>query len=241
MKQVLFLLFITFQLSVFSQVEMRYNSSTEDLPNWVQLMYVKNPDEGTVIEAYRSYYKSHKLVKNQHTQYYKRWVRNLSRTTTLPQTKKNSKSMQNIFSWLSTSNSITIDWGAIPGGPHTLEVIESNGGCSSALVTLDVTIVDSPTATAGPNGDICVGDIYSLSSATATNQMSVLWTAPLGDGIFTNASSLNPDYTPGPNDIIAGTVDLTLTVTGNSPCLSISSTMTLTVVPNPTPGPIFHN
>ena len=37
-------------------------------------MYAENPDEGAVIEAYRSYYKSHKLVKNKHTQYYKRWV-----------------------------------------------------------------------------------------------------------------------------------------------------------------------
>ncbi|MGY8951669.1 MAG: hypothetical protein ACKVJW_07780, partial [Flavobacteriales bacterium] len=64
---------------------------------------------------------------------------------------------------VSTLNSITIDWGAIAGGPHTLEVIESNGVCSSALVTLDITIVDGPTATAGPNGDVCVGDIYSLS------------------------------------------------------------------------------
>ena len=79
-----------------------------------------------------------------------------------------------------------------------------------------------------------------LSAATATNQISVLWTTS-GDGTLTNASSLNPDYIPGANDILAGTVDLTLTVTGNSPCLSISSTMILTVIPNPTPGPIFHN
>jgi len=92
MRKILFLLFITFQFAVFSQVEMKYNTNTEDLPNWVQLMYAENPDEGAVIEAYRSYYKIHKLVKNKHTQYYKRWVRNLSRTTTLPQNQTNSKS-----------------------------------------------------------------------------------------------------------------------------------------------------
>ena len=138
---------------------------------------------------------------------------------------------------VSTSNSITIDWGAIAGGPHTLEVIESNGGCSSALVTLDITIVDGPTATAGPNGDICVGDIYSLSSASATNQVSVLWTTS-GDGTFTNASSPNPDYTPGTNDIATGTVDLTLTSTGSGPsgssCSTNSSTLTLIIHPVPT-------
>ena len=138
---------------------------------------------------------------------------------------------------VSTLNSITIDWGAIAGGPHTLEVIESNGGCSGALVTLDITIVDGPTATAGPNGDVCVGDIYSLSSATATNQVSVLWTTS-GDGVFTNASSLNPDYTPGTIDIAAGTVDLTLTSTGSGPagssCATNSSALTLTIHQVPT-------
>ena len=137
------------------------------------------------------------------------------------------------------TNYITIDWG-IAGGPYTLEVIESNGGCTSALVTLDITIVDAPTSTAGSNGDVCVGDIYSLSGS-ATNQVSVLWTTS-GDGTFTNASSLNPDYTPGPNDIIAGTVDLTLTSTGTAPsgsaCATSSSMMTLTIhqVPTATAG-----
>ena len=137
---------------------------------------------------------------------------------------------------ISTSNSITIDWGAIAGGPHTLEVIESNGGCSSALVTLDITIVDGPTATAGPPADVCVGDIYTLSGS-ATNQVSVLWTTT-GDGVFTNASLLNPDYTPGPGDIATGTVGLTLTSTGSGPvgssCATNSSTITLTIHQLPT-------
>ena len=138
---------------------------------------------------------------------------------------------------VSTSNSITIDWGAIAGGPHTLEVIESNGGCYSTLVTLDITIVDGPTASAGLNSDICVGDIYSLSSATASNQVSVLWTTS-GDGTFSTASSLNPDYTPGINDMTTGIVDLTLTATGTAPassaCATNSSTLILTIHQVPT-------
>ena len=159
----------------------------------------------------------------------------------------NPPSVGSIYQWtlsgggvinpVSTSNSITIDWGAIAGGPHTLEVIESNGGCYSTLVTLDITIVDGPTASAGLNSDICVGDIYSLSSATASNQVSVLWTTS-GDGTFSTASSPNPDYTPGTNDIATGTVDLTLTSTGsgpaNSSCSTNSSTLTLTIHQVPT-------
>ena len=133
------------------------------------------------------------------------------------------------------TNYITIDWG-VAGGPYTLEVIESNGGCTSTLVTLDITIVDAPTSTAGSNGDVCVGDIYSLSGS-ATNQTSVLWTTT-GDGTFANAFSATSDYIPGTTDILNGTVDLTLTSTGSgpsgSPCATSSSTMTLTIHQVPT-------
>jgi photosystem II stability/assembly factor-like uncharacterized protein len=92
MKKVLFLLFITFQLSLFSQVEMRYNSSIEDLPNWVQLMYTENPDAGEVIETYTNYYKKNKLVKNKHNQYYKRWLRSISRFSDAKPNTTSSKS-----------------------------------------------------------------------------------------------------------------------------------------------------
>ena len=77
-KIVLFFLMI-FNLSVFAQVEMKYNANSKNLPHWVQLMYAENPNPGEIIVAYRDYYKNNKLVKNKHTQYYKRWVRNLSR------------------------------------------------------------------------------------------------------------------------------------------------------------------
>ena len=81
MKKILFVLLLTPALSLFGQGEMKYNTQSEDLPHWVQLMYTENADEGAIIEAYKAYYKKSKLVKNKHTQYYKRWVRNLSRST----------------------------------------------------------------------------------------------------------------------------------------------------------------
>ena len=92
MKKILILLFITFHFSLFAQVEMKYNEDAENLPHWVQLMYAENPDEGAVISAYRNYYKNNKLVKNKHTQYYKRWVRNLGRTTQPIKDRPKSKS-----------------------------------------------------------------------------------------------------------------------------------------------------
>jgi len=131
------------------------------------------------------------------------------------------------------NGSVVLTWIVTGTAPSSLV-------CVSASSSMTLTIVPAPTAFTGPNDVICENTPYSLSSATATNQLSVLWTTS-GDGTFTNSSSLNPDYIPGTNDIIAGAVDLTLSLTGNSPCLSIVSTMTLTVISNPITGPIFHN
>ena len=50
-----------------------------NLPEWARLMYVENPDPGKVIDAYEAYYQTHPFVKNGHTQYYKHWLRNISR------------------------------------------------------------------------------------------------------------------------------------------------------------------
>ena len=54
-------------------------------------MYSENNDEGEVIKAYQDFYKKNHFQKNKHTQYYKRWLRNLSRET-LPTNKEKSKS-----------------------------------------------------------------------------------------------------------------------------------------------------
>ncbi|MEZ4988031.1 MAG: hypothetical protein R2795_23885 [Saprospiraceae bacterium] len=58
--------------------ELPYASSANDsLPAWVQLMYSAEADPGEVMEAYRAYYADHPFVKNGHTQYLKRWLREM--------------------------------------------------------------------------------------------------------------------------------------------------------------------
>ena len=37
----------------------------------------RKPNEGKIIKEYNKFYTSNKFVKNQHTQYYKRWIRSL--------------------------------------------------------------------------------------------------------------------------------------------------------------------
>ena len=55
----------------------RYDANLSAQPQWVQLMYSANPDPGAVIAAYEAYYAANPFVKNSHTQYYKRWKREL--------------------------------------------------------------------------------------------------------------------------------------------------------------------
>lgn len=54
-------------------------SSDTQLPLWVQYLYEPNPDPGKVVEAYRAYYSVNPFEKNEHTQYFKRWMRLMSR------------------------------------------------------------------------------------------------------------------------------------------------------------------
>jgi len=122
----------------------------------------------------------------------------------------------------------------------TLTMTVSNGPCTDATDDIILTIYDDPTANAGADASICEGFNHIISGAAATNDVSVLWTTS-GTGTFTNGNTLTPEYIPSPADISAGSVTLTLTVTGNAPCTPAVSTMILTIDPTPATGPIWHN
>lgn len=80
MRLALSLLFALMLFSAQGQLEKRYGDSADtSLPEWVQLMYADSPDAGQVIRAYNKYYSDRPFVKNKHTQYYKRWLRSISR------------------------------------------------------------------------------------------------------------------------------------------------------------------
>src|SRR5690606_37129773 len=63
---------------------------------------------------------------------------------------------------------------------------------------------------AGTTNTICAGPTSTLTGVIGGSATSATWTTS-GDGSFNNASALNAVYTPGPSDIAAGTVTLTLT------------------------------
>ena len=91
MRLYILLAFLFLNFNLYSQSEKKYDIQSDNLPDWVQLMYSQNIDEGKVINAYKNYYKKNNLIKNKHTQYYKRWIRSLSRET-LPIKNVKSKS-----------------------------------------------------------------------------------------------------------------------------------------------------
>jgi uncharacterized repeat protein (TIGR01451 family) len=102
----------------------------------------------------------------------------------------------------------------------------------------DFTISVGATAFAGNDAAICQGSTYDLSSATAQNASSVMWSG--GDGTFApTVNTLNVVYTPGPLDILAGSVELCLTAQSELPCTLESVdclTLTITVPPSADAG-----
>ncbi|MFZ4707532.1 MAG: T9SS type A sorting domain-containing protein, partial [Bacteroidales bacterium] len=97
------------------------------------------------------------------------------------------------------------------------------------VLTFDV----APTAAAGDDATICEGDTYQLAGS-ATDYSALEWTTT-GDGAFDDATVLDAVYTPGANDILAGSVELCLNATGAGACnLEVAEDcMTLVIVQNP--------
>ncbi len=79
-----------------------------------------------------------------------------------------------------------------------------------------ITIQYLPMADAGLDDILCETDSYTLSGVV-TYEQSVLWTT-IGDGSFDDATIVSATYTPGTNDIVAGSVTLTMSAFAISPC-----------------------
>ena len=120
---------------------------------------------------------------------------------------------------------INIIWDST--GVFELSVLHfSDHGCDT-LEQGRIKVFPLPKAYAGDDMIVCVTNGFTLTTDTAANYSSVLWTTP-GDGTFDDDSQLNPTYTPGINDSITGSVILVLTVnglSGNGTCIPAIDTM----------------
>jgi len=130
-------------------------------------------------------------------------------------------------------NEVIVAWNKT--GTFALSVIQTSlQGCDT-LEQGDVEVYDLPTVMAGNPLIICSDAKVGLTTAFATNYSALMWTSS-GDGVFDDPTALHTSYNIGPNDLIKGSVTVTLTAEGlgNSPtCTPVSSTLlaTLKVIP----------
>lgn len=119
----------------------------------------------------------------------------------------------------------------IDSGSVLLTLIAQHG---SYTLSDDVMLAISKQASAyaGPDTDVCSGSTFTADFAFANNFNSILWTTT-GDGTFSHPAILNPIYTPGTNDLINGSVTLTIQAFSDLPCPSASDELTLVFVQLP--------
>ncbi|MBN1387194.1 MAG: gliding motility-associated C-terminal domain-containing protein, partial [Bacteroidales bacterium] len=90
-------------------------------------------------------------------------------------------------------------------------------GCTAVSDTMKLTISEAAVADAGADDAVCASETaYTITDASSSGG-TVLWTSS-GDGSFDDATADNPVYTFGTGDISAGSVTLTMTVTGSGSC-----------------------
>ncbi|MFM2208239.1 MAG: hypothetical protein RL213_2214, partial [Bacteroidota bacterium] len=102
--------------------------------------------------------------------------------------------------------------------------------CPAATGSVDIEVDMHSVADAGTDQRICYGADAILSGSITGPVTTGTWTTS-GDGTFADATDPSTTYTPGTNDLAAGTVDLTLTPDDGVACESIASTITLGINP----------
>jgi hypothetical protein len=95
-----------------------------------------------------------------------------------------------------------------------------------------LTIALAPTASAGTDASACENGTYTADAATAENYSLLEWTTK-GDGTFDDMTILHPVYTPGPNDIAAGSAELKLTAIPAAACPNAADSLLLTILQAP--------
>ncbi len=178
------------------QLENTYQRDAADLPNWVQLMYEKEANVEKVIDAYETYYRTHSFVKNGHTQYYKRWLRSLSRDVnglaTNPKEISRSRVFENEAKFTERSKMVrelrgpNSQWQSL--GPYDFD--KEAASVSYAAGAAHVYTVERATTDA---------DILYAGTATAGVWKSIdkgeNWTLLTKDLIISSVLSLEIDYT----------------------------------------------
>ncbi|MEZ4789735.1 MAG: PKD domain-containing protein [Flavobacteriales bacterium] len=107
-----------------------------------------------------------------------------------------------------------------------------NGNCLAVRDTVVVTFTPAPTVNAGVDQNMCMNNAVVTLNGAVTVATGAQWSGGLGT--FTpNAQTLNAQYVPSSFELGSGSVQLTLTTTGNGNCTAVSDQMMITVTPSP--------
>lgn len=116
----------------------RYAADPAPVPTWVELMYSPNTDPGAVQAAYDAYYATHPFVKNSHTQYFKRWKREIGHDLVPKDMQQLSTYTANVHSYLSATDALAAsraaNWNCI--GPFDWDhgAVAKSYACGAAHV-----------------------------------------------------------------------------------------------------------
>ncbi|MES2139356.1 MAG: PKD-like domain-containing protein, partial [Bacteroidota bacterium] len=119
-------------------------------------------------------------------------------------------------------------------GSAILTLTTTGSACPADTDTKTQQVDIAATANAGSDDNVCAGSSYLLSGTMGGSATSVLWSTALGDGSFDDATLLAATYTPGPTDILNGTVTLTITPSGPGLCPVITDDIIITIDQAPT-------
>lgn len=117
-------------------------------------------------------------------------------------------------------------FGSSDTGPVTLTMTVTSAACGTVTDNLTITFTPEPVADAGPGGSVCRTEAGFQVAGASHAGGTVLWTTG-GNGTFSDNNADNPYYTFGTSDYTAGSVTLTMTVTGGGTCGSASSSSTV--------------
>ncbi|HRF40113.1 MAG TPA: hypothetical protein PK198_15085, partial [Saprospiraceae bacterium] len=117
---------------------------------------------------------------------------------------------------------------AAPLVTTTYTLRASKAGCPDAVYTVTITVIQPPTADAGPDQTICQGSTATLAGTFGGAATSGIWTTASGGSFSPNAMTANAVYTP----TTTGIITLRFTATDpNNVCPQATDEMALVVNP----------
>lgn len=119
------------------------------------------------------------------------------------------------------------------GSVQLMLTTTGNGNCNPVSDSVMITITPTPTVNAGPNLTSCANNSAVNLGGVITTATGGIWSGGTGNFVSSN-TDLNAVYTPSNAEVTAGSVNLTLTSTGNGSCSAVSDDVLITILSAPT-------